>query len=546
MANTHGLNALLYFNPDEYQRRTLLRQSLALAEKFGDTSALFKISGLFNKNESDITPREIAYRRLGPIFTLFALDLLHDALSNKYREIFFLARDGYLIQQLYQRLRIKLDLARLIPTPEGRYLYLSRASTRLAELDNSSEILSSLAQRVNRQGGILALIDILGLERSPYQLLMDKIIGKEIPENALDKNGSLQKKLLANQEFSDHLKSDIVKGRMQLYDYLVQEKLLAPGNVLLADIGWNGSILSTLENAFGDNPDFPNIHARFFGRLYGSAVDKINISPGFAYDEARNNPIEHIVNECRELFESVSSSCDGSVLGYQSVEQKILPRCAHSCLDESDKNLVHELQKGVLDYCDDFIDLYNRFAPLSDALQPNAIIEATSLIAGTRPAEQACIANLQFDLSWGTSSRVSLGEYLGFTGSRTPSNQLSNLALKIQLNDNLSCGMNLQGFFEKIHQMVERLHQENSLIFYGVGTVTSLIAPLLSDHIAYFVDGNSALHNQLFLDKPICSPDVLQKENAHTVFVTAINRKNVISKRLTSCHLPILYIDDLL
>lgn len=541
----HGLHARLFHCPPEKQRRTTLEQALRLNNRFGDSSHLWHLSD--SKQPETASPYQVGYQRLGPIFTLFALDIFFKALSGSYREVFFLARDGYLLQQLYTRLRERLTISRMLPSPAGRYLYLSRASTRLATLSGRHDELVSLAQRVNRQDGVWALIAILGLDRQSYEPLINDLLRSNTAADDLDQSAELQHQLLNNPQFMEQLQADIRASNQRLQDYLTQEGLLGEGKVLLVDIGWNGSILATLEQAFGHLPTFPHIDACFFGRLYGETLKKINLLPGFAYDAKRNNPIEHLINECRELFETVASSQEGSVLGYISSANGISPRCAESTLSENDNALISQIQQGILDYCDEFTRMYNRFAPAPEALHYDALLQATSLIAGTYPQEQEILADLKFDLSWGTESRVNLREYLGITTNiaHTPPPH-TQAPLQISLSDESGMAHDIQKLFEQIHQMIERLRQEESLIFYGVGTVASLVAPHLLNKIAYFVDGNSALQGQRFLDRPIHTPDVLFHESGHSVFVTPIRRKAVIHKRLAGCPLPLYFIDDLL
>lgn len=542
----HGLHSRLLHIPAEKARRAALRQALKLAEEFGEPGALRSLCELPDGSRSQADPRHIAYHRIGPLFTLFVLDVLRQCLAGDYREVFFLARDGHLLQRLYDKLRAGLDLARLLPSPAGRYLYLSRASTRHASLGDSPEELASLAQRVNRQDGVWSLIAILGLDRKDYAPLVSDILGTEAEDAALHDSGELQQRLLADPRFTQRLRQDLANGRRQLQDYLVQEGLLDGGRVMLVDIGWQGSILVTLEQAFGALPGFPDIDVRYFGRLHGNRLERIRLQDGFAFDSARDNPVEHLINECRELFESVASSTEGSVLRYTvGADGVIGPLCAPSTLDAEDLATLEQIQQGILDYCDDFIGLCNRFGPAPEPFYYDALVQATSLIAGTRPDEQERLAGLKFDLSWGTEGRVPLREYLGLSRQAGAAPPHQPLPLQLSL-ESAAGGTDLQALFERIHQLVERLRQEEQLVFYGVGTVSALLAPLLVERIAYFVDGNSALHGQQYLGKPIQAPDSLLDDSGKTVFVTPIKRKAVIAKRLAGCPLTVLYIDDLL
>lgn len=541
----HGIHALLLHSNVELRRRSTLQQIIRLANRCGDTNHLWNHCNTSAPKLDTPSPYQIGYQRLGPIFTLFALDVLTKALQTPYREVFFLARDSYLLQQLYTRLREKLQLSRLLPSPAGRYLYLSRASTRLMSLSGKHDELVALAQRVNKQDGVWSLIAILGLDRKSYEPLVNDILQSNGPQDTLEQSAILQHRLLETPAFMEKLQKDMTESTQRLENYLTQETFFDEGNILLVDIGWNGSILSTLEKAFGDLPSFPQIDARFFGRLYGEALDKINLAPGFAYDINRRNPLEHLINECRELFETTTSSMEGSVLGYLTTPNGIVPRCAKSTLSDADRALITQIQEGILAYCDDFAQMYNRFTPTPESLHYDAILQATSLITGTHPDEQTVIGDLKFELSWDTGGLVNIREYLGFNKrnlSSSPTHTQS--ALKVSLSDSGAQTHDLQKVFENIHHMVERLKQEDRLIFYGVGTISSLIAPLLIDRIVYFVDGNSALQGETFLGKPIHSPNILSEESEHCLFVTPIGRKNIIGKSIADCSLPTLFMDD--
>jgi FMN phosphatase YigB (HAD superfamily) len=469
----HGIRALLFHSNEERERRYRLDQALRLAKVYGDSSHIWNLSSTAHHNSH--SPYQIGYQRLGPIFTLFALDILVKTLRESYRDVFFLARDGYLLQKLYEQLRSQLLISQLLHPPAGKYLYISRASTQ-----------------------------------------------------------------------TERTKEGAYKNTSRLQDYLVQEKFFGTGKILLVDIGWNGSILANLEKTFGDLTTFPQIDACFFGRQYGEPLEKINLGPGFAYDGIRHNPIEHLINECRELFETATASFEGSVLGYSSTSNRIAPYCADSTLSRTDRELITQVQQGILAYCDNFVEMYNRFTPPPDALHYDAILNATSLIAGTYSCEQEIIAGLKLDLGIGYEERISMGTFLGLNNRiKSPPHFIPSIKLELIADEN-SNHQGPQKLFEKIHEMTQRLQQQEKLILYGVGTISSLLAPLLLDKIDYFVDGNSALHNQLFLGKPIKPPEVLFTETDHSIFVTPLNRKNVIMKRMAGCSLPTYYIDDFL
>lgn len=530
----YGIDSRILQDPDEFKRRDELEQAQRLSERFGDTSHLRRIAG--EQTFDEASARQIGYQRLGPIFTLFALDILDEAMRSPCRQIFFLARDGFLLKRLYQKLRAGLHLAQQLETPEGDYLYLSRASTRLAALKGHDDELLAMAQRVNRQDGSGAVLSLLGLQDDP---VLRETAAELNGDDSLQAMAALQRQLLNTPGFREQVEQAMSGARERIYGYLLQHHFFGPDRVLLVDIGWNGSILATLEQLFGQLPHFPEVTARLFGRRYGIPFERIKVASGFAYDEHRPNPIEQLINEARELFETVAASCEGSVIGYEHVDGVIVPLLAEGSAHGREQ--VDALQQGILDYCDDFICLFNRFGPPSGALKAEASIEAASLILGNSAEERALLAGLPLDIGWGREETVTLEEYLGKLGGSDG----SPLELNLSLSDNTVMS-DTQGLFERILAMVERLRGVERLVFYGVGTVTQVIAPLLIDRIAYFVDGNSNLHGKTFLERTIHSPESLANESNATLFVTLLNRKQVIARRVGGYGLKTLFADDLL
>ncbi|MFB9887598.1 HAD family hydrolase [Balneatrix alpica] len=546
-----GIAAKLLFIPDEVKRRRQLELAQRAWQHYGDASHLWP-----NQHQPEQAIARIGYQRLGPIFTLFAAELVDYSLKQGINKLHFLARDGYLLKQLFGRLFHGLAISRHLPAPQCRYLYLSRASSRFAALTNYREELASLAQRVNRQQGVWALLATLGLDADSYRQEIDTLLAQHNLASdptctSLEKSSEQMKCLLNSSSLMARISQDLQHKRQCLADYLQQEGLFSHSQdtQLLVDIGWNGSILSTLEQAFAERPDFPPLHAYYFGRLYGSEVKHIKLLPGYAFDERRPQPIEQLINQCRELFEVATSSLEGSVLDYQrQTDGRVQPILAPCSLSEHEQQAILALQQGILAWCDDFVLFSNRFGFRPQALRPQALLEATRLLSGQQPQELEQLAALQFDLSWGSGSRVSLKEYLGI-GSQ-PANQLpASRPQPLQLDNSQGAQpsqANPQKLFEKIHLFVEALKLEGPLAFYGVGTSASLLAPLVHEQIRYFVDGNASLHGQQFLGKPIQPPEAAIADNDITLVITPIGRKEVLSKRIAGRQGKTLYLDDFL
>lgn len=542
-----GLDAHHFYSPEEHNRRGLRQRELRLGDLFGEFSHAQQT--LFQKQSTPLTSaREIGYYRLGPVFGLFAYELVRRALTGNYQRVVFLARDGYLFSNLYGRFMRQWNVAQCMKQPEADYAYVSRASTCFADPEIDQQALLSLAQRVNRQEGVGALLSTLGFEKNAFGDLIQNILGPQTDED-LGQSGRLMATLLAHPQFQQEVSTALTEKNKLLNAYLRQQRLVdCDEKQLWVDIGWNGSIFSYLEKLI-DLERFPSVDVIYFGRMYGCRPRHFNILPGVIFDQQRRNPLEHLVNECRELFEVCASSTEGSVLGYRDVRGVVIPEMAYAAPQAENNALVVELQTGIQAWCDDFIQLLNHLSPNVESLRPAALTEIGKLLTCYHPQELDILKSLQVDLSWGTQGRVSLGEYLGVgpntevAAYRPP---VSSEQLHLRCVDSEGGEAHPQKLMEKLHQLVEMLKSEGRIAVYGVGTVATLLLPHLLDKVDFFLDGNAGLHGKQVCGKEIRSPESLAQHAGLTVFVTAIGRKNVIGKRLSAFPNKIIYIDDIL
>jgi FMN phosphatase YigB (HAD superfamily) len=540
-----GLRALRFYDPAEIERRARLRAAQAVAGRWGDLGPAWQAIGAAERLRDAPAAFATGYRGLGPAFTLFAFDVLHRALAGGYERLFFLARDGYIFRDLYRRLAEGLRLGRALPLPAVGYIHLSRAASRFAALEDFGADLVSLASRVNQHEGVWSLLATLGLERAEYAAEVEAILARRDAADDLAGTGAEIAALLDDSGFRTRLEAAQRTVRDRLRRYLRQAGLIGGGPALLVDIGWNGSILRAVERAFGAEPDFPPLDALFFGRLHGVETERIRIAPGFAFDERRSHPIEALINESRELFESAASSMEGTARGYaEDPDGSITIRHGRNLLSAEDRATVGALQAGILAWCDDFITAWNRFSPDVAALRPAAVIEAARLIAGHTPADRAVLAALRIDLGWGTEARVSLGAYLGLGGADPAPPPHVPGALRIALEPSGGGPNDRQKLFERLHGLLRALEAGRGVIVYGVGTVAAILAPALAGRILFFVDGNAGLHGQTFLGKPIRPVEAVMDHPEATVLVTPINRRLVIERCLQGFAGTVLWVDD--
>ena len=227
---------------------------------------------------------------------------LHERFTeNKHDKVFFLSRDGYLMQEAYN----KLFGERAV---KNSYLYVSRNSLLMPRiwinpsLDNILDFVTTFEYLDLNQ-----LCDILDIDTAKVYDVWEKC--------GLGRNESMPKKQFIHDErvnaFFEHFKGEIVmKSREKfsvLTEYLKQEGFY--GNVAVVDIGWAGS----MQRFLGECLKQANIDVQIYG-YYLSMTPHIavNASEAEGYIPVKLNP----KLSCTALIEYPFTKIAGSTETY--------------------------------------------------------------------------------------------------------------------------------------------------------------------------------------------------------------------------------------
>lgn len=133
---------------------------LFIAKAFNNPFALYKTKGRLKVDEAS----DLGYLFVAPLLTTYMFWLLKELRRANYEGILFCARDGFLIQKLYNIVKNELNIHEI---PEGTYLYISREVALKSSVQNDR--------------------DIWWLCILPYKDRIDKVLLEkfELPHNAL-------------------------------------------------------------------------------------------------------------------------------------------------------------------------------------------------------------------------------------------------------------------------------------------------------------------------------------------------------------------------
>ncbi len=343
-----GIKSILIKNKIEnkYYNKKVLKKDLY------DYKSLAK----FISNNSDKKEHNyyfnMGYETFGPILYGFT-----DWLEKNVEEdsnIFFLARDGYVMQKAFN----------LISSRKNSYFYASRRALIIPTLWMNSDIKEMTDNFLIKFYMKLShLFNMLGLKEEDYEKIVKKYgmqINDEIKYEELFDNPTIKKML---EEIIPLIKENSKKEYDLLKKYLVQEKF--NGKATIVDIGWNGNMQKALLKIVDDKT---TINGYYVGVSPDSRnIGKMNMQ-GFLFDEKHNHDISLCLKAINSIFEGMFLAPHGSTKKYIEKKGKIEPVLQPYEYDNSEEKIAfQQIQEGALKF---ILDYYN--SDLKEILNINA------------------------------------------------------------------------------------------------------------------------------------------------------------------------------
>lgn len=300
--------------------------------------------------------RLIGYCALGPFWVGFVDFIEQLAERERVEKLFFLARDGFVLQKAFSRLAKR-------PT---EYLSVSRHSLYLAFAHVDFEealplLLQNYAQTTIRE--VLAKLLPADVELAGLRLPAWAADVIDQPVNAPATRGKLERlaRLLTpqiKQHAADHFKATS--------KYFRQVGMAEIGTAGIVDIGWHGSLQVLMQRllvAMG-------LHVRLVGAyvgLYSHAKRPLgnDVMEGYLFGYGSNKSAEEMVQAGPSLVEVLHAAPHGTTVGYlERASGEIEPVYAPSKAEEQQyRNVVHMLHSAGLKYVDDFLSMRGKLAP---------------------------------------------------------------------------------------------------------------------------------------------------------------------------------------
>lgn len=287
---------------------------------------------------------KFGYQKLGPFLYGFA-EWLYDSFEKREPDkILFLARDGYMLQKVYET---------LYPQHQQicEYTYFSRNSIRRALLwtaETYEETIKYIMYTKYISFSELALY--YGISKEEYQECSEKYFDwdEDIRYDTLAKNLKMKR---IYELFKEKINEQSYTQYTILVKYLKQLNLVGK-KVAIVDVGWNGSIQNNLKRLIG----ISGLKISLVGYYIGIAPPEElkNEVCGYLYDnknDARRKELLCFFG----VVEKFLQIQEGSTSGYILVDNIVMPVKEEYEYQEipSITNFLEKIQNGALKYIAD-------------------------------------------------------------------------------------------------------------------------------------------------------------------------------------------------
>lgn len=291
----------------------------------------------------DLNPHKLGYALLGPYLFAMVRWLYESAISKGYNCIHFIARDGFLMKQAFEKLQPYLGKRQL----DTSYLYVSRKALiplMVCIPEDIFTIESTISFKKNSPKDIIELLRPI-IEESKYAQAEEvcNAHGVDFNDTFENKNSFLKFLQLYIDVFYSRFKINEYRNTMKQY---FSEKI---GECdCFFDIGYSGRTESLLGKLLGCKIDTFYLHLNNQVAIENSKANNFQILTYFDYSPILQGPIREM------LFSAQEPSC----IGYEVKEDFCKP-----VFEEKEKTYiqmlpVHYAQSGALDFLEDFIAIY--------------------------------------------------------------------------------------------------------------------------------------------------------------------------------------------
>ena len=301
-------------------------------------------------------PYDLGYAIIGPIVADYIIWTLKNIIKNKNDKILFLAREGYLLKQVYEILCSELEDVKEV---QAVYLYASRRAMSVCNIKSEKEIRELL--NIYYEG---SLVDLL---YSRFGITTDKV--KEDFEVVLPADGEIVYKEIKNI-IPDILENAKIENERYLKYF--NEQVKDSKNMAVSDIGYAGTIqyyLSAITDKSYDGYYFATDNKKM-----ALKIPKNTMTGRYIENEEIQQTSKSYIYRYSLMLETLLTSNDNQFIKFDSHLKPVF----RDKDDGISKDFIREVHKGAVDYTKDIAPLLEDII-LSDNTNKNIYEELLRL-----------------------------------------------------------------------------------------------------------------------------------------------------------------------
>jgi predicted HAD superfamily hydrolase len=294
----------------------------------------------------------LGYEVAGPLLLGFVRWIVDQLADLGCQHVYFMARDGYIVEQAYRRL-----MASGLAGPPSGYLYASRRAFNLPAIESLNE--AALRFLCSGRGGVLSVrhyLERAGLDADAQRAALNAagLTAEQRPHTRED----FERLRALFRRLEPQLRAVIAHERPLLLRYFAQEGLLEPRAAALVDVGWHGSLQVAIDRLLRPlAPPGHALHGLYLG-TFGQARparDRGLSLRGYLLDMGVPAQNEDLLRRCVELFEFFHVAPHGSTTDFEERDGRVMPRLADDETLPEQHVAAEMVQRAALDFIDEFL-----------------------------------------------------------------------------------------------------------------------------------------------------------------------------------------------
>lgn len=279
-----------------------------------------------------------------PLFLNYVYWIIHEAEIRGIETLYFLARDGYILQKM----AIQICEKEHIPIC-CNYLYCSRTSLRIPTYsligEEAVDLLLQGGYQVSRKS-LLERAELNGEQRCAIWKDCGEALSDE--ERLLSRNElkRLRRKLKQSQLFRNFIIEKSRNAYSSAVGYFRQEGLLNTKTVAIVDSGWTGSIQRSLRQLLQSAGFQGDLIGFYFGMYAAPKEAKDGTYLTYYFNQA--GKARNKVFFCNNLFECLLRAPHGMTVAYGSQGGTYFPQFASS-ENETNYEKIYAYVQAILD-----------------------------------------------------------------------------------------------------------------------------------------------------------------------------------------------------